>query len=235
MKIVRFDPNRLFNQEWSTYLSFLVKAIQQTGAEKLNLLPLLALLETISAQADEALEFIRKSEYTRLCDEADEKRDRIIAAVYNLVRSFLHDEDTDMREAANTLMVVLDHYRGMANEGRNQQSGRVIDFVQELQDNHAERIGKLEGLERRIHQLSAANDAYIRLQDDRTFATAEKTQLRMVAVRREGNRIIRSLWDMTDIMQLTASTPDIETFAAQLNVANQNERTRIAARQGRKK
>ena len=57
----------------------------------------------------------------------------------------------------------------------------------------------------------------------------------MVAVRRDGNRVIRSVWDMTDIMQLTASTPDVEKFVAQINVANQNERTRIAARQGRKK
>ena len=234
MKTIRFDPNLLFNQEWSVYVNFLVKAIKQIGAEKLNLVPLFALLESIMEQADEALEFIRKSEYTRLCDDADEKRDRIIAAVYNLVRSFLHDEDIEMREAANALMVVLDHYRGMANAGRNQQSGRVFDFVQELQNNHVERIAKLSGLERRINQLSVANDEYIRLQDDRTFSAAEKTQLRMVAVRREGNRIIRAVWDMIDIMLLAASSTDVETFAAQLNVANQNERARIAARQGRK-
>ena len=235
MKTLRFNQHLLFNQEWSVYVNFLVKTIKQLGADKLNLVPLLVLLENICAQADEALELIRKSEYTRLCDEADEKRDRIIAAVYNLVRSFLYDEDADMRDAANMLMVVLDHYRGMANEGRDQQSGRVYDFVQELRDNHAERLSKLEGLERRINQLSDANDAYIRLQDDRTYSAAEKTQLRMVVIRREGNRIIRAVWDMTDIMLLTASTPDVEKFAAQLNVANQNERTRIAARQGKKK
>ncbi len=234
MKTIRFELHSLLGEEWATYLTFLIKAIGQTGAEKLNLTPLFPLLEANAALAAKAMEVIRKSEYTRHCDEADEKRDRLIGSVNNYVRSFLYEEDPALRDAANSLMIVIDHYVGMANENRDQESSRIINFVNELTENHAAQIEQLEGLERRLSQLSQANAEYIRLQDERTFTDAEKGTVRMADVRRAGDRLIRSVWNLTDVMLLAAPTADIELFSAQLNTRNQNERTKLATRRGRK-
>jgi hypothetical protein len=230
MKTKKIDLQGLFNQEWRTYLVFVIKAIKQIGADKLSLVAILPLLEAIAARAAEAMEFIRKSEFTRRCDELDEKRDRLIAPINNFVRSFLQDADPAMRDAATDLMIVIDHYAGMAEENRDQESQRIINFVSELRSNHAPKITALEGLERRLLQLEEANNEYIKLQDDRTFADAEKTDIRMSDVRREGDKYLRVVWNLVDALLLTAPTADLETFAAQLNVENQNVRSKLAAR-----
>ncbi len=235
MRITRFNPHFLYNQEWATYENFLIKAIKQIGADKLHLAIFLAMLESNAKDAAEALELIAKSEFTSQCNELDTKRDRLIAAVNNFVRSFLHDDDDEVKEAAHSIMVVIDHYSGMANEGNDQESNRIISFVGELKNNHAAQISKLEGLVRRLDQLSAANADYIKLQDDRTFSTAEQTNIRMVNVRKAGDTAIRAIWDTMDLALLApaTTTPDIEKFVAQLNAENQNERTKLAARKGR--
>ncbi len=235
MSIIRFRLQGLYNQEWATYENFLIKAIKQTGADKLHLAIFLAMLESNAKDAAEALELIAKSEFTQLCNELDAKRDRLIGSANNFVRSFLHDDDAEVKEAAHSLMVVIDHYSGMAAEANDQESNRIISFVAELKNNHAAQITKLEGLARRLDQLSAANADYIKLQDDRTFSTAEQTAVRMVNVRKAGDTAIRAIWDTMDLALLVpeTTTPDIERFVAQLNAENQNERTKLAARKGR--
>ncbi len=234
MTLTRFRLQSLFGEEWLTYETFVIKSIKQIGAEKLNLATLLPPLEANAVLASEAMEIIRKSEFTRHCDELDEKRDRLIGSTNNFVRSFLYEEDAALRDAAENLMIVIDHYAGMASENRDQESSRIINFVNELTENHAAQVAKLEGLEGRLSRLSAANAEYIKLQDDRTFSEAEKSAVRMVDVRREGDKFIHAIWNLTDVLLLSAPTPDIERFAAQLNVENQKERTKLAARKGRK-
>ncbi len=234
MKVTRFSLNYLFNEEWAAYEKFLIKIIKQIEEEKTSISTLYPLLEVNATQADMALEIIRKSELTRLCDELDEKRDRLIRGIYYFVHSYIYDEETAQSDAANRLMIVLDHYRGMANENRDQESNRIDNFMQELRDNCSEQIKKIVDMERRLTQLQKANIQYIEMQDKRTFAEAEKTTLRMVDVRKEGDTLIRSLWDLTDILLLTTPTPAVKRFAEQLNVENQNIHTKLAARKGRK-
>jgi hypothetical protein len=230
MKTPRFNLHYLFNQEWVTYLTFFIKTIKKTGAEKLSLLALLPLLEKVAALTEGAMDIIRKSEFTRLCDEYDEKRDRLIPPINNFIRSFLQDEDPEMRNAATNLMIVVEHYVGMAQENRDQESQRIINFLGELRTNHAPKIALLEGLERRLKQLEDANNEYIALQDDRTFSEAEKSSIRMSEVRKDGDKYIRAVWDLTDILLLSAPTADLETFAAQIGEENKNIKAKLAAR-----
>ncbi len=233
MKITRFDMTRLFNEEWSSYENFLIKVIKQDDNRQ-QFAPLLPRLEANAASAGQAMEIIAKSAFTRRCDELDEKRDRLIGSVNSYVRSFLYDEEAVVSEAALDLMIVIDHYAGMAKENRDQQSSRIINFVDEMTVNNAEKVAKLEGLARRLKQLSAANEEYIKLQDERTFSEAGQTDLRMINVRKEGDAIIRTVWGLIDVLLFTAPTPEIEHFASLLNAENLRVRDKLAARKGKK-
>jgi hypothetical protein len=236
MKLTRFNLSHLYNEEWFTYVNFLTGIINQLGDNKAAFGGLLSMLEKSAAAASEAMEIIRTSEYTRLCDEMDEKRDHLIVGINHLVRSFIYDEDSALREAAHNIMTVINHYRGMANEDRDQESGRIINFVSELNENQADRVAKLADLKRRLTQLSDANKKYIELQDSRTFSDAEQTSVRMVNVRREGDTAIRSVWNLTELMPAIAPVPipEIEQFAARLDTENRNERDKLATRKGRR-
>ncbi len=164
----------------------------------------------------------------------DKKRDRIIVSINHYIRSFRYDEDDNLRNAANSLMIVVNHYAGMARENRDQQSGRICSFINELTQNYAEQVEVLGDLQRRITQLETANTQYINLQDERTFAQAQKSPVRMLSIRRDGDRLFRSIWDLTDVLLFTSPLPDIEHFSALLNVENQNIRSKLAARKSRK-
>jgi hypothetical protein len=230
METKRFSLKSLFNEEWAAYLNFLIRLITQIGAEKIHLTLLLPILEKSAARAAEAMEIIRKSDYTRLCDDADSKRDLLIGSSNNYVRAFLYEEDPAVSAAAQNLMTVIDHYAGMANENREQESNRIISFLNEMTVTRADQTAKIPGLAERLERLAEANQEYIRLQDTRISDTADRTSLRMVDVRHEGDKCIRAIWELMDVLLTSASTPDIEYFVTQMNLANQSEHSKLAMR-----
>jgi hypothetical protein len=234
MKTLRFTLHNLWNEEFLNYLRFLIRLITGIGAEKLGFVPLLAMLEKNADAADSVIEIIGTQEHTRRCNEVDEKRDRLIGSTNSFVRSFLYDEDDTIRAAAESIMLVIDHYAGMAEANRDQESNMIVQFVGELTDNYGAQVAKIEGLAGRIEKLSAANSEYISLHDERNLAIAAQGTLRMVNVRRDGEKAIRSLWDLTDISLLSNATPEMQDFVAQLNTENQAQRTKLNIRKGRK-
>jgi leucyl aminopeptidase len=219
MKLTRVYLENLQNEEWFTYQTFLIKLVKKNESVKTALAALLALIEKNNADADNALEIIRKSQLTTQIDEADALRDRSIGALNNYTRSFLYDTDTDKQRAAQNLMVVIEHYKAMPKAPQDQESSMIINFVEELEENHADDMAAI-GLEDRKDQLKEANEQFIQLVDQRTIEAGDQTTLRMVDVRREGNQLIRHLYSQTEMLLMTAPTDALTQFANELNAEN---------------
>ncbi|MDR1679283.1 MAG: DUF6261 family protein [Prevotellaceae bacterium] len=218
-KIEKVHLEILQNGAWVTYLTFIVKLIKENETVKTLLAPLLALLEKTLKDAEESLEEMRSSQWSRGINEADTQRDRMVGGLNNYVRSFLYDIDPAKQRAAESLMKVIDHYGEMAKAPQDQETALINDFLKELNDNHQADIEAI-GLSDRCEQLQAANARFVQLLDSRTVEAGNKNPLRMVDIRREGNRLIRMLYTQIELLQLTASTEALSSFAGELNAEN---------------
>jgi hypothetical protein len=107
----------------------------------------------------------------------------------------------------------------MAQAPQDEESGMIINFLDELAANHAADVEVLE-LSGRIAQLKAANTQFIDLLSKRRTETATKPARRMVEIRREGNGLIRMLYAQIDLLQRTSPTADITAFANEINAEN---------------
>ncbi len=219
MQITKVRLEYFQNEEWFTYQTFLIKLVKKNESVKTALQGLLTLLEKNNADADMALEIMRKSQLSGQIEQADELRDRLIGALNNYVRAFLYDTDADKQRAAQNLLVVIEHYKAMPKAPQDQESSMIINFVEELEENHADDMAAI-GLEDRKDQLKTANEQFIQLVDQRTIEAGSQTTLRMVDVRREGNQLIRHLYSQTEMLLLTAPTDALTQFANELNAEN---------------
>ncbi len=219
MKITKIRLEYLQNEEWYTYETFLIKLIKKTGSVAVALAALLALLEQNNVDANAALEIIRKSRLTEDIEQADLLRDRLIGALNNYVRSYLHDIDPAKQRAARNLMIVIDHYKNMASAPQDQESGMIVNFVKELEEKCADDMAAIS-LEERKDQLKTVNQQFITLQNQRSIDTGDQTTLRMVGIRRDGNELIRYIYSQTEILLKSAATPELTQFANELDAEN---------------
>ncbi len=215
-KIEKLHLEHLQNGAWVTYLTFIVKLIKGNEAMKTSLAPMLGLLEKSLKDAEDSLEEMRGSQWSSQVNEADTQRDRMIGGLNSYVRSFLYDIDPAKQRAAENLKKVIDHYGEMAKAPQDQETALINDFLKELKDNHLEDTKTL-GLSDRCEQLQAANARFVQVLDSRTIESGTKNPLRMIDIRREGNRLIRMLYTQLELLQLTASTEALSTFISEMN------------------
>ncbi len=220
MRIVKLNLEHLQNEEWYTYQTFLIKLIKKTNSLIAALAALLILLEKNGVDAVTALEIIRKSKLSEPIAEADALRKQLIKGLNSHVAAFLHNANPDKQRAAKNLKIVINHYKSISKASQDQQSGMIINFIKELDENHTADMATI-GLEERKEQLKTTNEEFIALLDQRTAEIGSKTTLRMPDIRREGNRIIRHIFSQIEILLL--STPDdteLIQFANELNAEN---------------
>jgi hypothetical protein len=237
--MIRFRLGHLYNAEWLYYLNFVVSGIKEGPADQVGLSGLLPLLEDVALQAAQAIEVIRGSQLTQNLDDLDANRDRCIAGVNSYLRFCELSENAELARAARLLLRVADHYAGMADENREQESIRITSFVAELtKPEHTPALTLLDGQDLRLSELlrvlTQANDEYIALQNTRTSAEAQRPTLRMAEVRRQGDPLLRTVLDLTDAQQRANPSPAIQQLAAKLNAQNQLERTKLATRKTRR-
>ena len=225
-KVAKLHLEILQNGAWVTYLTFIVKLIKGNEAMKTSLAPMLGLLEKSLKDAEDSLEEMRGSQWSSQVNEADTQRDRLIGGLNNYVRSFLYDIDPEKQRAAENLKKVIDHYGDMAKAPQDQETALINDFLKELKDNHLEDTKTL-GLADRCEQLQAANARFVQVLDSRTIESGTKNPLRMIDIRREGNRLIRMLYTQLELLQLTASTEALSTFISEMNAESVRVNTNL--------
>jgi hypothetical protein len=218
MKLIRTKLEKLQNAAWYIYLTFVIKLISQKESIKTLFAPQLALLEKVHADAGVALEFIRKNQWSKEVDDADTLRDRYWGGLKNFLRAFQYDPDAATQHAAERLMSIVEHYGDVANAPQDQESGLIIDSIKEL-NNYPEDIETLN-LGKRIEQLQEANERFMEVVDRRTLEIGNRTPLRMVDIRRDGDKIIRLIYAQLEVWLQSEPSADITQFASELTAEN---------------
>ncbi|MDR2127408.1 MAG: DUF6261 family protein [Prevotellaceae bacterium] len=232
MKIEKLRTENLHNEEWFMFYTEFKTLVENCETATLNIDSLFATFLTLYANADAALEVIRKSAITEQIAEADNERDIVFRGLAEAVKSALYHFNVAKRQAAKRLQVVLDHYGNIARKSYDEETAAIINFLQELNGEYAADISLL-GLNEWVTQIDGSNRAFDALQQARYAEGAAKTDIRMVDVRKETDRIYRSMIDRINASILLNGETQYAPFVKDLNIRVEHYGNIISQRKGR--
>jgi len=232
MKCNRFRVEALRNEEWFQFYTEFKALVEQYGASSLNIDALFAVFVSLYADADTALEIIRKSATTQQLQEADTVRDSTFRGLVDAVKSARNHFDTVKRDAARRIQIVIEQYGNIARKAYDDETASIYNFVQEMRGQYHMDIMIL-GLLEWIDQLDASNQTFSTLMESRYAEEAGKTDLRMAEVREKTDRCYRDMIDRFDALMLVNGTEAYAPFVTELNIRVSRFENMLSQRKGR--
>lgn len=233
MKCPRFSIESLKNEEWAQYYASFRDLVVQFGATELDVETLFTVFLLLYARADEALELVLKSVYTRQLNKADIKRGSIFRGFVDAVKSARNHFDITKREAAGQLQIIIDHYGNISRKPADHETAAINNFIQDMKAVENAAAIELLGLEDWLTQLSVDNKAFDTLMKNRDTETAQKTNLRMKSIRTETDRCYRGILDRIDALMIVNGEEKYIPFVKELTARVDRYSTLLAHRKSR--
>jgi hypothetical protein len=215
-KIRRIYLHKLRNEEWFNFFIEFKTFVEEVSPETLNIVELYAVFLVLFADADTALEKLRKSGFTATVLSLDEQRDDVFRGLTTAVESASHHFDPVLRNAANTLKLLWDHYGNLATRSFNEETAALINFIQELRGKFAPAIQTL-GLVAWVDELERCNNAFEAVVLERNRDNSEQPDLHVLALRRKINRCYLDILERIEAVILLQGDDLFVSFVNQLN------------------
>jgi hypothetical protein len=234
MKILKVHFHSFRNEEWFQLFTEFHDLVMKYDPAALNIAELWATFLILYADADTAMEIIRKSAETALMLEADHVRDRTFRGFADAVKSACNHFNPQKRAAAEQLTVLFDHFGNLAQKAPNEETAGIYNLLQELNGAYADRVALLS-LTDWTAQLAADNAAYETLVKNRNTEVASRSNLKVKNVRREVQDVYSKITDRIEaIMTLNGETPPFMDFVNELNAFLKRYADTLAQRRGKK-
>jgi hypothetical protein len=217
MKILRSDFYRFRNEEWFQLFTEFRDLALKFNPDALNITAQWATFLILYADADTALEIIRKSADTALMAEADRGRDQTFRGFADAVKSARNHFDPQKRAAAEQLSILLDHFGNLAKKAPNEETAGIYNLLQELNGAYADRIQTLS-LQDWTIRLAADNEAYEVLVKNRNTEVALRSKLRVKEIRKELQEVYHCMVERIEAM--ITLNGEIQPFAGFVNEWN---------------
>jgi hypothetical protein len=235
MKISSLNFYKLRNEEWFQLFTEFRDLVLKYNPVALNIAELWATFLLFYADADTALEIIRKSADTVLMIEADHVRDRTFRGFADAVKSARNHFDPAKSAAADKLAIIFKHFGNLARKAPNEETAGIYNLLQELNSGTpgAPLPVDVLGLRDWATQLAEDNASYEALVKDRNTEVASRSKLRMKEVRRELQEVYYKMTERLEAtMTLNGDVPPFTDFANEWNAFLKRYADVLAQRQG---
>jgi hypothetical protein len=222
----------LRNEEWFNFFIEFKTFVEEASPETLNIVELYALFLILFTDVDTALEKLLKSGYTAAIVLLDGQRDDVFRGLTEAVESASHHFDPVMREAAEALKPLWDHYGNLAVRPFNEETAALINFMQELRGKFAPAVQTL-GLTGWVDELEHRNNAFEAAVLERNRESADKPDLHVLDLRRKINRCYLDMVERIEAQILLQGEEPFATFVKTLN-ANIDRYIAVLNRRGGK-
>jgi hypothetical protein len=232
MKTLKINLAPLHNEEHFQYHTEFKDAVNQKGAQRLNIEALFNEYLSLNEQEFEALLLIRKSATTDQLAIADAERDEIFRGLADAHKSGLNHFNADKRAAATRLKVLFDQYGNVARKPYDDETADINKMMQEVSSTFAADVATL-GIGDWFTELDRKNKAFDTLMKSRYTEGASKTELRMRQVRIDLDTVYRAIINRIDALMLINGDTNYESFVRELNTRVERYNTILAQRKGR--
>lgn len=232
MKTLKINLSHLHNEEHFQYHTEFKDAVNQKGAQRLNIEASFNEYLPLFDQEFDALQLIRKSATTDQLAIADAERDEIFRGLVDAHKSGLNHFNPDKRAAAVHIKVLFDQYGNVARKPYDDETADINKMMQEVSTTFAADVATL-GIGDWFTELDRKNKAFDTLMKSRYTEGASKTELRMKQVRVDLDAAYRAIADRIDALMLINGDTNYESFVRELNTRVERYNTILAQRKGR--
>lgn len=176
---------RLRNHEFFQFFVQFIRLVEEFGTEALQIKSVFEKFIPLFGQLDKALEVIPKSDITPQISDVDQRRDTTYKGFTEAVKSASKHFKPEMAEAARKLQIVIDHFGDFTKLPYNEETGKIYNFVQELQNEKYSPLVSMLNLTEWVNELVAINIEFDTLIKSRFDESLEKQELRVRAIRKE--------------------------------------------------
>ncbi|MGL4908459.1 MAG: DUF6261 family protein [Bacteroidales bacterium] len=230
----RLHLEHLHNEECFKYLTDVKTYTEQYGAKEMDIEAYFQQFLPLYTQLDLALEQMRKSAYTDKIAEADKKRDHTFQGMAEVIKSAHKHFDNDKKEAARVLQIVIDHYKKLMKKGYMEQTGVIINLLQDLKGKHATQAQSLE-LAQWIAHLETNNNDFDALMQARFEEEREKPSLKTAELRTTLTQVYREMLEQLDALVKVNGEDKYKDYIGELNVRTHYYQHILAQRKGKHK
>jgi hypothetical protein len=178
---------------------------------------------------------IRKSDLSALKAERDNERDTIIIGIKDAVKSALRHFDSNVREAAQRIKIVIDTYNRpvpLINLPYDAETAAVNNLLQEFEGKYANDIATI-GLREWVDELRNRNNTFELLTTAYNEQQAEKPSFLFVDVRKETDKAYKDIITVISALMIMEGDAAYTPFVTELNVLIKHYNDLIAQHQGR--
>jgi hypothetical protein len=232
MKIIYIDLHGLRNEEWYQFYVVFRSLVQKYGAETLNVVELFAVFVTLFTRADMLLEIIRKSPTTEKMVEADHLREATYGGLLDSIVSWTKQHvNAAKKDAATTLMIVLDNYGRPSKMSADKETGVITNLVQDLNGPYLPQVDLLD-LKDWVSQLNTDNIAYETLFELRNTEYADRPEEQFKVARKETDGVYEQITERINAMITINGDSAYHPFVSELDALIKHYNNLIAQRRG---
>jgi hypothetical protein len=232
MKIKRIKLDKLRNEEWFNFFTEFKTFVEEHFPEVEDIEQLFIVFVGFYTMADDTLEQIRKSNFTALIIQQDDKRDNAFRGLNGTVRTALRHYNADKQAAAERLVILFDHYGNVADKPYNEETASIYNFLQDIREKYAPEIVTLE-LDGWLDELERTNKQFEETMLERNREYAGKTELNMLDIRKKAGRAYLDIVERVEALSLVKGDEAYSPFIKTLNANIERYISSINRRSGK--
>ncbi len=216
MELKRINLYKLRNLAHFEFCAEVKQIVTKHTAEKLNIKTAFADFCTLLAKEEEGLEVIHQHKLTAQITELDEQRDTLFGGLAANCRSLTKHFDSNIRQNAEQLVVILDAYGNVAIESYNEETAALHKLTEELLGNYTEQLTACK-LTDWVTQLKTINDNFSQVMLARNEDLSKEEPVHMRSLRRKVDKLFRLMTKRVEASALLNGEADYKDFINELN------------------
>jgi hypothetical protein len=217
MKISRIYLENLRNEAHYQFIVAVIALLVKYSFIVERLGDLFTLLQSLFTKEDDAVDYIRKSDYSAKIAAADQRLDNAVTGFGETLRGALRHFNSSVADAAQSLVNLLKTYGNIVRKNYDEELAAVTNLLQELDGAYRAKVDAINGLSEWITEIREASESVSALLALRTTEKAGKPQERMVNVRREVDAVYRDIVAKIEALTLVEGSTAYAPFVRELN------------------
>jgi hypothetical protein len=234
MKIKSISLTVFDNNEHYKYQTDVNGLISHLPVDSLPIGDEVATFKKLYADEGEALNYVRKSTYSKQLGLADLKCNETLDGMEHAIISGLKHYDQAVREAAAHIKVLWDTNGDIKHKAQKNKSGAIIKLIADLKGIYAANVATL-GMDGWVTELDADLAAHDAIEDSRYDEKDGKTHLRMKEVRTEMDTTYHTLTEKINALIIVNGEDPYADFVNKLNLHIDSFTNDLALRNGKGK
>lgn len=234
MKIKSLSLTSLQNEEHYKFLSDVNGLISIFTAASLLIVAEYASFQKLYSDEGEALNFVRKSNYSDQLHAADTKLNDTLNSIDHAICSGLKHYIPAVKDASIHLNLLWEANGNITNKAQKNKSGAIKKLIAELRGPYSQDVMSA-GLDGWVNQLDMDLMAYDTVENSRYDEKEEKTHLRMKEVRKESDATYHTIIEKINALMIVNGEAPYLDFVNKLNLRIDSYANNLALRNGKGK